>query len=246
MFPYPSGAGLHVGHPLGYIATDVVGRYRRMRGDNVLHALGYDAFGLPAEIHAVQTGEHPRTNTESNIANMRRQLRRLGLAHDPRRSFATIDPDFMRWTQWIFVQIFESWYDEEQGRAQADQRAACRLRVRCPHGSRRNGVGRPDADRAQRPDRRGPSGVRRRVAGQLVPGPRHGAGQRGGHRRRAQRARQLPGLHPQPAPVEDADHRLLRPPDRRPRPHGLARVGQEHAAQLDRPLARRADQLPGR
>ncbi|MET0450146.1 MAG: leucine--tRNA ligase, partial [Aeromicrobium sp.] len=117
MFPYPSGAGLHVGHPLGYIATDVVGRYRRMRGDNVLHALGYDAFGLPAEIHAVQTGEHPRTNTLANITNMRRQLRRLGLAHDPRRSFATIDPDFVRWTQWIFVQIFESWYDEDQQRA---------------------------------------------------------------------------------------------------------------------------------
>jgi leucyl-tRNA synthetase len=117
MFPYPSGAGLHVGHPLGYIATDVIGRYHRMRGDNVLHALGYDAFGLPAEIHAVQTGEHPRTNTVSNIANMRRQLRRLGLAHDPRRSFATIDPDFVRWTQWIFVQIFESWYDEDKGKA---------------------------------------------------------------------------------------------------------------------------------
>ncbi|AWB91758.1 leucine--tRNA ligase [Aeromicrobium chenweiae] len=117
MFPYPSGAGLHVGHPLGYIATDVVGRYRRMQGDNVLHALGYDAFGLPAEIHAVQTGEHPRTNTVANIANMRRQLRRLGLAHDPRRSFATIDPDFVKWTQWIFIRIFESWYDEEQGRA---------------------------------------------------------------------------------------------------------------------------------
>ncbi len=117
MFPYPSGAGLHVGHPLGYIATDVIGRYRRMQGDNVLHALGYDAFGLPAEIHAVQTGEHPRTNTEANMANMRRQLRRLGLAHDPRRSFATIDPDFMRWTQWIFIQIFESWYDPEAGRA---------------------------------------------------------------------------------------------------------------------------------
>ncbi len=117
MFPYPSGAGLHVGHPLGYIATDVIGRYRRMQGDNVLHALGYDAFGLPAEIHAVQTGEHPRSNTEANMANMRRQLRRLGLAHDSRRSFATIDPDFMRWTQWIFVQIFESWYDVEAGKA---------------------------------------------------------------------------------------------------------------------------------
>ncbi len=117
MFPYPSGAGLHVGHPLGYIATDVIGRYRRMQGDNVLHALGYDAFGLPAEIHAVQTGEHPRTNTVANMANMRRQLRRLGLAHDPRRSFATIDPEFMRWTQWIFIQIFESWYDTDANRA---------------------------------------------------------------------------------------------------------------------------------
>lgn len=113
MFPYPSGAGLHVGHPLGYIATDVVGRYRRMCGDNVLHALGFDAFGLPAEQYAVQTGAHPRTTTEANIAIMQRQLRRLGLAHDPRRSFATIDPEYVRWTQWIFLQIFGSWYDED-------------------------------------------------------------------------------------------------------------------------------------
>ena len=111
MFPYPSGAGLHVGHPLGYIATDVVGRYRRMLGDNVLHALGYDAFGLPAEQYAVQTGQHPQVTTEANIANMRRQLRRLGLAHDPRRTFATTDSGYVRWTQWIFLQIFESWYD---------------------------------------------------------------------------------------------------------------------------------------
>jgi len=117
MFPYPSGAGLHVGHPLGYIATDVVGRFRRMQGDNVLHALGYDAFGLPAEIYAVQTGRHPRETTLENITNMRRQLRRLGLGHDNRRSFATIDPDFVRWTQWIFLQIFNSWYDPELGQA---------------------------------------------------------------------------------------------------------------------------------
>ena len=116
MFPYPSGAGLHVGHPLGYIATDVVGRFRRMCGDNVLHALAFDAFGLPAEQYAVQTGQHPRTTTEANIAIMQRQLRRLGLAHDPRRSFATIDPDYVRWTQWIFLQIFESWYDEDAPR----------------------------------------------------------------------------------------------------------------------------------
>ena len=117
MFPYPSGAGLHVGHPLGYIGTDVVGRHQRMRGRNVLHALGYDAFGLPAELHAIQTGEHPRANTLANIATMRRQLSRLGLAHDPRRSFATIEPEFVRWTQWIFLQIFDSWYDDEAGRA---------------------------------------------------------------------------------------------------------------------------------
>ncbi|MCL2092167.1 MAG: leucine--tRNA ligase [Micrococcales bacterium] len=113
MFPYPSGASLHVGHPLGYIATDVVGRFRRMRGDNVLHALGFDAFGLPAEQHAVATGQHPRTNTEANIAVMRQQLRRLGLAHDPRRTFATIDEPYVRWTQWIFLQIFDAWYDPQ-------------------------------------------------------------------------------------------------------------------------------------
>lgn len=113
MFPYPSGAGLHVGHPLGYIATDVVARFRRMQGDNVLHALGYDAFGLPAEQYAVQTGAHPRGTTEANIEIMSRQLRRLGVAHDPRRSFATIDPGYVRWTQWIFLQIFESWYDAD-------------------------------------------------------------------------------------------------------------------------------------
>ncbi len=117
MFPYPSGAGLHVGHPLGYIATDVVGRHQRMLGKNVLHALGYDAFGLPAELHAISTGEHPRANTEANMVNMRRQLRRLGLGHDDRRSFATIDPDFVRWTQWIFLQLFNSWFDVEQQKA---------------------------------------------------------------------------------------------------------------------------------
>lgn len=117
MFPYPSGAGLHVGHPLGYIATDVFARYHRMLGRNVLHPLGYDAFGLPAEQYAVQTGQHPRVTTEANIANMSRQLRRLGLGHDDRRSIATTDPDYYRWTQWIFLQIHDSWYDEDAGRA---------------------------------------------------------------------------------------------------------------------------------
>ncbi|WNI15456.1 leucine--tRNA ligase [Actinacidiphila sp. ITFR-21] len=117
MFPYPSGAGLHVGHPLGYIATDVFARFQRMTGHNVLHTLGFDAFGLPAEQYAVQTGTHPRVSTEANIATMRTQLRRLGLGHDRRRSLATIDPEFYRWTQWIFLQIYNSWYDPEAGRA---------------------------------------------------------------------------------------------------------------------------------
>lgn len=124
MFPYPSGKGLHVGHPLGYIATDVVGRYQRMKGKNVLHALAYDAFGLPAEQYAVQTGQHPRITTEENIANMRRQLRRLGLGHDDRRSFATTDTEYVRWTQWIFLQMYHAWYDEDAERPGGGRGAA--------------------------------------------------------------------------------------------------------------------------
>lgn len=117
MFPYPSGTGLHVGHPLGYIATDVFARYHRMQGHNVLHTLGYDAFGLPAEQYAVQTGTHPRATTEANIINMKRQLRRLGLGHDERRTFATTDVDFYHWTQWIFLQIHDAWFDKKAGKA---------------------------------------------------------------------------------------------------------------------------------
>jgi len=111
MFPYPSGEGLHVGHPLGYIATDVYARYFRMTGRNVLHALGFDSFGLPAEQYAVQTGTHPRARTEANIVNFRRQLGRLGLGHDTRRSFSTTDVEFYKWTQWIFLQIYNAWFD---------------------------------------------------------------------------------------------------------------------------------------
>lgn len=117
MFPYPSGEGLHVGHPLGYIATDVYARYFRMTGRNVLHALGFDAFGLPAEQYAVQTGTHPRTRTEANVVNFRRQLGRLGLGHDTRRSFSTTDVEFYKWTQWIFLQIYNAWFDTAANKA---------------------------------------------------------------------------------------------------------------------------------
>ncbi|MGV9359354.1 leucine--tRNA ligase [Amycolatopsis sp. NPDC003731] len=117
MFPYPSGSGLHVGHPLGFISTDVFARYHRMIGRNVLHTMGFDAFGLPAEQYAVQTGQHPRKTTEENIRTYLRQIRRLGLGHDERRRISTIDPEYYRWTQWIFLQIFNSWYDPEAGKA---------------------------------------------------------------------------------------------------------------------------------
>jgi leucyl-tRNA synthetase len=117
MFPYPSGAGLHVGHPLGYIGTDCFARFNRMAGYNVLHAMGFDAFGLPAEQYAVETGTHPRVTTEGNIEKYRSQLHRLGLGYDPRRSVATTDVEFYRWTQWIFLQVFNSWFDEVEGKA---------------------------------------------------------------------------------------------------------------------------------
>lgn len=117
MFPYPSGAGLHVGHPLGFIGTDVFARYHRMTGRNVLHTMGFDAFGLPAEQYAVRTGQHPRKTTEENIQTYLRQIRSLGLGHDERRRISTIDPGYYKWTQWIFLQIFNSWYDAEARKA---------------------------------------------------------------------------------------------------------------------------------
>jgi leucyl-tRNA synthetase len=111
MFPYPSGEGLHVGHPEGYTATDITARFARMRGKLVLHPMGWDAFGLPAEQHAIKTGTHPRETTYKNIANFRRQLKMLGFSYDWSREFATTDPDYFRWTQWIFLQLFDTWYD---------------------------------------------------------------------------------------------------------------------------------------
>ncbi len=117
MFPYPSGSGLHVGHPLGFIGTDVFARYHRMTGRNVLHTMGFDAFGLPAEQYAVQTGTHPRSTTEANIERYLAQIRRLGLGHDERRRVATTDVEYYRWTQWIFLQIYNAWYDADLGSA---------------------------------------------------------------------------------------------------------------------------------
>jgi leucyl-tRNA synthetase len=117
MFPYPSGAGLHVGHPLGYIASDIVARYKRHQGYNVLHPMGYDSFGLPAEQYAIQTGQHPAVTTEKNIKRYREQLDQIGFSFDWDREVRTSNPEFYRWTQWIFLQLFDSWYDEQNQKA---------------------------------------------------------------------------------------------------------------------------------
>src|SRR6478609_6185423 len=117
MFPYPSGSGLHVGHPEGYTATDILARYHRMRGFDVLHPMGWDAFGLPAEQYAIQTGTHPAVTTAKNVATFKRQIQSLGFSYDWDREVDTTDPGYVRWTQWIFLQLYHSWYCEETQKA---------------------------------------------------------------------------------------------------------------------------------
>ena len=118
MFPYPSGAGLHVGHPLGYIASDIYSRYKRHKGFNVLHPMGYDAYGLPAEQFAIQTGQHPAITTEKNLARYREQLDLLGFSFDWSREVRTCDPKYYKWTQWTFIQLFHSWYNKQTEKAE--------------------------------------------------------------------------------------------------------------------------------
>src|SRR5437870_5805496 len=117
MFPYPSGAGLHVGHPEGYTATDILTRWKRMKGFNVLHPMGWDAYGLPAEQYAMQTGTHPAQTTQKNVDNMKRQIQSLGFSYDWSREVNTTDPHYYRWTQWIFLKLFNSVYDTAQKKA---------------------------------------------------------------------------------------------------------------------------------
>nr|MBC7612544.1 class I tRNA ligase family protein [Pseudopedobacter sp.] len=118
MFPYPSGAGLHVGHPLGYIASDIFARYKRLKGFNVLHPMGYDSFGLPAEQYAIQTGQHPAKTTETNINRYREQLDNLGFSFDWSKEVRTSSPEYYKWTQWIFMQLFNSWYNLDTDKAE--------------------------------------------------------------------------------------------------------------------------------
>ena len=134
MFPYPSGAGLHVGHPLGYIASDIYARYKRQKGFNVLHPMGYDAFGLPAEQYAIQTGQHPAVTTEKNVNRYREQLDKIGFSFDWDRSFKTCDPDYYKWTQWVFIQLFNHYYDNDLQKAQPIEKLAAHLSAQGTEG----------------------------------------------------------------------------------------------------------------
>ncbi|MDE6165529.1 MAG: class I tRNA ligase family protein, partial [Muribaculaceae bacterium] len=134
MFPYPSGAGLHVGHPLGYIASDIYARYKRLQGFNVLHPMGYDAYGLPAEQYAIQTGQHPEKTTSVNIARYRSQLDKIGFCYDWSREVRTCDPGFYKWTQWAFQQMFNSYYDTEAGKAMPMSRLVAHLEANGTEG----------------------------------------------------------------------------------------------------------------
>ena len=244
MFPYPSGAGLHVGHPLGYIGTDVLGRFPRMNGATSCTRWATTRSGCrPSSTRSAPApirGPPPR-RTSSGTG---RSCDELGFAHDPRRSVATTDVEFYRWTQWIFLQLFNAWYDADAQRARPIDGAGRRVRRRHPSGARRlptwNELTASPSSSGCWPSHR--LAYISEAPVNWCPGLGTVLSNEEVTADGTVRDRQLPGLPAQPAPVDDADHRLRRPADRRPGPAGLAGVGEGHAAQLDRPIGRR----PGR
>ena len=260
MFPYPSGAGLHVGHVEQQAATDILCRYLRMKGFNVLHPMGWDAFGLPAEQYAIKTNTHPRITTEQNIANFRRQIRMLGLSYDWDREIDTTDPTYYRWTQWIFLQLFNSYFDPIENKAKPIAHLLNNLQndnyVVAPDGSlhlNQNAEGleavtgevrierlwRELAEDEQRElHRRTAPRLHGRNSRQLVPRPRHRAGQRRSHRRQERTSAASPSS------VSPCGNGCCASPPM-PTPAGrsgiarLARIAEGNAAQLDRPQRRR-------
>ena len=231
MFPYPSGDGLHVGHPEGYTATDIICRFERMRGRSVLHPMGFDAFGLPAEEHAIKTNTPPRESTERNIANFRRQLKMLGFSYDWRRELATTDANYFRWTQWIFLVLFDTWFDRAAAARSTDRRTA---------DSGGSSVARTRGS-PPLPGRPSP-GLPGRRAGELVPRLGDRAGQRGGDRRPERTRRLSRAAHPAAA-MDAADHGVRRPAGAGSGPPGLAGQHQDDAARMDRPQHRSGSRL---
>jgi leucyl-tRNA synthetase len=233
MFPYPSGDGLHVGHPEGYTATDIVARYKRMRGFNVLHPMGWDAFGLPAERYAIQTGVHPAVRTGGVHRNFKRQLKTLGFSYDWAREVGTTDPNYYKWTQWIFLQIWGAWYDAAEQGGRARPSTSSRSPPRSAPRRRAEAVRRYRDERRlaylhDEPVNWCPA-LRVVLANEEVID--------------AGRARRPPRRAPADAPVDDAHHRLRRAPAHRPRRPRLAGQRARHAEALDRPLRRRRGRL---
>ena len=218
MFPYPSGAGLHVGHPEGYTATDIVARYKRMRGFNVLHPMGWDAFGLPAEQYAIKTGQHPAITTRENIAKFKSQLKRIGFSYDWQREVNTTDPRYFKWTQWIFLQIYNSWFNPKTNKAE-------------PISTYRGND--PDSVRlayvAEVPVNWCPELGTVLANEEVVDGKSEVGG--------------FPGRAAADAAMDAAHHRLRRALDRRTRRSRLAGIDQIASAKLDRPKRRRGDSI---
>ena len=245
MFPYPSGAGLHVGHPLGYCATDIIARYKRMRGFNVLHPMGFDAFGLPAEQYAIEHNVHPEVTTKANIDTYRRQLKMFGFSYDWDREVATCEPTYYKFTQWIFARMFESWYDDQcrwtdaegqptRGRARPISELVAELQA----GNWRVSPGlelvregemaagsRAWSELSLQQQRRVLDKQRLAFIDQVpvnwCPALGDGALQRGSRRRRPQCSRRASSVSQAVAAVDAADYQVRRPPARRP---GAARL----------------------
>jgi leucyl-tRNA synthetase len=215
MFPYPSGSGLHVGHPLGYVATDIVARYKRMQGFNVLHPMGFDAFGLPAEQYALETGTHPAVSTLANIKRFQEQLTLMGLGFDPSTTeMKSCEPEYYKWTQWIFLQIFNSWFNLDTQKAESISSLISRFEIMGSEGTR--AYGNYEGSFSARDWKSFSEEEKHKITLHFRPGYRTRQRRSDQWRIRARRSSRGAQTH---APVGFPDDRIRRPPSGRPQPH---------------------------